>query len=283
LPSAANGVTGLKPTWGRVSRAGAFELAATFDHVGPLTRSAADAGAMLGVIAGADADDPTASHEPVPDYLGAQGGNLRGLRIGLDEELAFGKSEKIVEQSIRSALEAMVSLGAVVVAVRVPDIDAVAASYLPLSGVQTAVAHAETYPSKREHYGKALADIIDKGRSLSATEYHRFQLRLLNFRSQLHGLFKRVDILALPVLPFSIPTIWSLVDPTDDMIQSIVRFTAPFSMSGHPTINFPCGFAGNRGPISLQLVGAYFRELMLIRSACAFQRDTDWHTRRPLP
>ena len=283
LPSAANGVTGLKPTWGRVSRAGVFELAAMFDHVGPLARSAADAGAILSVIAGADADDPTASHEPVSDYLAAQNGDLHGLRIGLDEELAFGKTEKIVEQSLRSSLEVMASLGAEMVAVQVSDLDAVGACYLPLSGVQTAVAHAETYPSKREDYGKALSDIIEKGRSLSATEFHRHQLLLLNFRSRLHGLFNHIDLLALPVLPFSIPTIQSLANTTDDVIQSIIRFTAPFSMSGHPTINFPCGFADNRGPISLQLVGSYFGESMLIKAAHAFQQNTDWHRRRPLP
>ena len=254
-----------------------------FDHVGPLARSAADAGAMLSVIAGADADDPTASHEPIPDCSTALDAHLDGLRIGLDEELAFGKTEEIVQRSLRSSLGVMTSLGAELVAVQVSDVDAVAASYLPLSGVQTAVAHAENYPSKREDYGRALSDLIEKGRSLSATEFYRFQLLLLNFRSRLHGLFKSVDVLALPVLPISIPTIQSLVNPTDDVIQSIVRFTAPFSMSGHPTINFPCGFADNRGPISLQLVGPLFGESILIKTAGAFQKNTDWHRRRPLP
>jgi len=283
LPSAANGVTGLKPTWGRVSRAGAFELAPMFDHVGPLARSAADAGAMLSVIAGADADDPTASHDPVPDYSTALNANLDGLRIGLDEELAFGKTEEVVGQSLRSSLAVMTSLGAKLVAIQLPDVGAVAASYLPLSGVQTAVAHAETYPTKREGYGKALSDIIEKGRSLSAMEYHKYQLLLLTFRSMLHGLFTRIDLVALPVLPFPIPTIQSLVNPSDDVIQSIVRFTAPFSMSGHPTINFPCGFDHDRGPISLQLVGPYFGEPTLIRTADAYQSNTEWHKRRPLP
>lgn len=283
LPSAVNGVTGLKPTWGRVSRAGAFELAAMFDHVGPLTRSAADAGAILSVIAGADVDDPTASHDPVPDYLDLRDVNLHGLRVGLDEELAFGKTEEIVKRSLRSSLAVVSSLGAELVSIQLPNLDAVAACYIPLSGAQTAVAHAETYPSKRESYGKALSDLIEKGRSLNAMEFHKYQIMLMNFRSTLHGLFKRVDLLALPVLPFPVPTVRSLINPGHEIIQSIVRFTAPFSMSGHPTINFPIGFADNGGPISLQLIGPYFGEHILIKVAAAFQENTDWHKRTPLP
>ena len=114
-------------------------------------------------------------------------------------------------------------------------------------------------------------------------EFHRYQIMLMNFRSMLHGLFKRVDLLTLPVLPFSVPTVRSLINPGHEVIQSIVRFTAPFSMSGHPTINFPIGFADNGGPISLQLVGPYFGEQILIRVAAAFQENTDWHKRAPLP
>jgi amidase len=84
FPSAANNVTGLKPTWGRVSRYGVFELAATLDHIGPMARSAGDCGAILGAIAGADAKDPTAVLEPVPDYLANLNGSLRGTRVGVD-------------------------------------------------------------------------------------------------------------------------------------------------------------------------------------------------------
>jgi amidase len=283
LPAAVNGVTGLKPTWGRVSRAGVFELAALFDHIGPLARSAADTGAVLGAIAGADPNDPTASYEPVPDYLADLSANLHGLRIGLDEELAFGETEVVVEQSVRAGLEVFVSLGAELVKVEAPSVDAVARRYLQLSGVQTAVAHAETYPSNREEYGSALSHVIQLGRNLSATEYHSFQLLLMDFRSRLHGLFKGIDLLALPVLVSPAPTIKRMAGTNEEVIHSIIRFTAPFSMSGHPTINFPCGFAAGRAPISLQLVGPNFREASLVKAGNAFQQVTDWHKRRPIP
>jgi amidase len=201
----------------------------------------------------------------------------------LDEELAFGETEKVVEQSTRAALEVFVSLGIELVKVEAPNVDAVARQYLQLSGVQTAVAHAETYPSKREEYGSALSHVIELGRNLSATEYHSSQLLLMDFRSRLHGLFKRIDLLAFPVLVFPVPTIKQMASTTEQVIHSIIRFTAPFSMSGHPTINFPCGFAAGRAPISLQLVGPYFREVSLVRAGNAFQQITDWHKVRPIP
>jgi|SRR5271170_5101296 len=283
LPAAANGVTGLKPTWGRVSRAGVFELAALFDHVGPFARTAADAGAILSAIAGADPRDPTASSEPIPDFSTNLESDLRGLRIAIDEEQVFGKTDVVVGQSIRSALEVFSSLGVEIAPLKLPDLDAIASRYLPLSGPQTAVAHAETYPSNRNDYGTALSRVIELGRDMSATEYHKYQLQLTNFRSELHRLFKENDLLAFPVLQFPVPTIEQLATTTDDVIRSIIRFTAPFSMSGHPTINFPCGFSGGRAPISLQLVGPFLAEIVLVRAANAFQRQTDWHRRRPIP
>lgn len=111
FPSAANGCTGLKPTWGRVSRYGVFELAATLDHIGPMTRSAADAGAMLSVIAGADPNDPTASLEPVPNYLAGMKRGIRGLRIGIDPIWNTHRVEDGVKQTVDAALKVIRDLG----------------------------------------------------------------------------------------------------------------------------------------------------------------------------
>jgi amidase len=144
-------------------------------------------------------------------------------------------------------------------------------------------AHAETYPARRAEYGIALSDVIELGRSLNGMEHHRLMLQVMDFRCRLHALFEEADLLALPVLPFPVPTVERAARMTDEVIHSIIRFTSPFSMSGHPTINMPCGFADNKGPISLQFVGPYFGEVALIKAASAFQRETGWHKRRPLP
>ena len=121
LPSSMNGLTGIRPTWGRVSQAGIFELAATLDQVGPMARSAADAAAMLGVIAGADPDDPTASLEPVPDFLAEIDGGANGLRIGVDEGYAFGGVDPQIVEAVSEAIEVWRSLGAQIVSVDFPD------------------------------------------------------------------------------------------------------------------------------------------------------------------
>jgi amidase len=283
FPAAVNAVTGLKPTWGRVSRAGVFELAATFDHVGSLARSAADAAAVLGAIAGPDPDDPTAAQAPVPDYLSNLDGNLQGMRIGLDEAVALGCCEPPVERAIRDALKVLEACGAEIVAIRLPDVAAMARAYLALSGVQTAVAHIHTYPSRREEYGTALSSVIELGRRLNAIEYHGLQLQLLDFRSRLHALFSDIDLFAAPGMHRQVPTIEQYDGMTPEATEDLVRFASPFSMSGHPTMSFPCGFAANKSPFSLQLVGPHFGEAALIKAADAFQRETDWHKRRPIP
>jgi amidase len=283
LPAASDGVTGLLPTWGRVSRAGVFELAALLDHVGPLARSAVDAAAVLAAIAGSDPDDPTASLAPVPDYLADLGKDLRGTRIGLDNELAFAVTEPVIEQAVRAALDVLTSLGAEIVAVSAPDVRPLVKGYLPLSGVQTAVAHADTFPSRREDYGTALSSVIDLGRRQSAMDYHRLLLKQTEFRCRLDAMFQEVELLATPVLPFAVPTLGRMASMTDDVIESLIRFTAPIAASGHPAIAVPCGFTSNRAPISLQLIGPNFSEERLIRVANAFQQETDWHKQRPIP
>ncbi len=123
FPSAANGNTGLKPTWGRVSRHGSFELAASLDHIGPMCRSATDAAIMLGAIAGADPNDPTARLDPVPDYLAAADGDLRGVRIGFDERYALDDVDTDTRRAVEDALATVRGLGAEIVALRFPDVE----------------------------------------------------------------------------------------------------------------------------------------------------------------
>jgi amidase len=283
LPAAVNGVTGLMPTWGRVSRAGVFEFAATLDHVGPLTRSAADAGVVLGVMAGPDPDDPTASFEPVPNYVADLSTDLHSLRIGVDADLVFAKTSADMQVAIRDALHVWESLGAKLVGLQLPDTMPIVKAYLGLSGVPAAVAHAATYAAHREEYGQALSAVIELGRSLTATEYHRLQLLQMEFRGRMNAVLQSADVILLPVLPFAAPTLERMRDNSDEAIEEIVRYTSPIDVSGHPAIAIPCGLAEGHRPVSLQLVGPHFGEGLLVAVADAFQRQTDWHRHRPLP
>src|SRR6185437_12629938 len=141
-PSAANGVTGLKPTWGRVSRYGVFELAATLDHVGVMARSAADTAALLNVIAGGDPEDPTALLDPVPDYLAATSQGVSGLRIGIDTAWNNDDVDSATRAVVSEAAEVLRTLGATMVEVEFPDVTQAVADWPPNCDVEAAVAHA---------------------------------------------------------------------------------------------------------------------------------------------
>ncbi len=191
FPCAANGLTGLKPTWGRVSRYGVFELAATLDHVGPMTRSARDAAAMLGVIAGADDKDPTALQDPVPDYLADIGRGLRGTRVGIAPAWTEAVADAPTRRAIAAAVDIVRGLGAEIREVTFPDIAPMVEDWFPLCGVETAVAHEKTYPSRKSEYGPALSGVIELGRGLSGMDYQKIILRRNDFRGCVAALFRR--------------------------------------------------------------------------------------------
>ena len=168
FPSAANGLTGLKPTWGRVSRHGAFDLAASLDHIGPMTRSAYDAAVMLQAMAGVDERDPTTSREPVPDYLAGIESGLSGLTIGVDPVWNSFGTDAVTQKLVAEAVETCRDAGARMVEVRFPDAKSIVSSWTPLCGIEAAVAHEATYPARRDRYGPALAKLIDLGRASRA-------------------------------------------------------------------------------------------------------------------
>jgi amidase len=148
FPSTMNGVTGLKPTWGRVSRAGVFALAQSMDHIGPMARTAADAAALLGAIAGPDPDDPTALQSPVPDYLAGIGAGVTGLRIGIDRTLIAAGADADMVRATEEAAAVLTQIGASVQEVNFPSPDDVVRVAIPLCSVEAAVAHEATYPSR---------------------------------------------------------------------------------------------------------------------------------------
>jgi amidase len=283
-PSAANGVTGLKPTWGRVSRYGVFELAPTLDHVGPMARSAADAGALLGAIAGRDPNDPTAVLDPVPDYLAAVGRHVRGLRVGIDPAWNGDDVAPATQAVLAEAAEVFRALGGTIVDVKFPDVTQAIADWAPNCAVEAAVAHAATYPARKDDYGPVLASVIEAGRALSGVDYQRILLRRLDLRGRVAALFTSIDLLLTPVHPFAPLTLATIrtLGEQPELVAGLQRYTCPFDMTGHPTITLPGGFSIEGLPIGLQLVATHLGEATLIRAGAAFQGLTTWHRRRPL-
>jgi amidase len=283
FPSAANGLTGLKPTWGRVSRYGAFELAATLDHIGPMTRSAADAGAMLGAIAGADAKDPTASQLPVPDYLADTAKGLAGLRVGIDTRWATEGVDAPTRAVFDAAVAAVKTLGGEVREVRFPDPTQAIEDWFPLCGMEAAVVHEQTYPSRKDMYGPAVAGLIDLGLAQRGVDYQKIVLRRHDFSGKVRAMFQDIDLLLIPATGIASPTMERMAQMgvDADLMAAMLRYTCPFDMTGSPTITLPGGFTPAGMPVAFQFVARHFDEALLVRAGAAFQQATDWHRRHP--
>jgi amidase len=283
FPSAAQGLTGLKPSWGRVSRYGVFELAATLDHVGPMTRSAKDAAAMLAAIAGPDPKDPTAFQDAVPDYLATIAGGVAGLRIGTDPAWTSGSADAETQAVVAAALEVFKGLGAEIVEVSFPDIRQAVQDWFPLCGVETAVAHARTFPAQRESYGPALAGLIELGRSLSGLDFQRIILRREDLRGRVNALLTEIDLLLIPAMGFAAPSLAKMgtLGTDEALMNSLLGFTCPFDMTGHPSLTMPGGFTPAGLPVTFQIIGAHKAEGLLCQAGHAFQQATDWHQRHP--
>lgn len=284
FPSSMNGITGLKPTWGRVSRAGVFALAESMDHIGPMTRSAIDAAALLGVIAGADPDDPTAVQDSVPDYLAEIDGGVRGLRIGIDRGLIAAGADDDVMRVTEEACATFASLGADIRDVVFPAPDQIVRDAVLLCAVEAAVAHEATFPARAGEYGPVLAGLLETGRKADGLTLAKILQRRHAFSGHLAALFGDIDLLLMPVMNTAAPTLAFLAETMNDpeARYARVRFTAPFDMSGSPALTLPGGATAEGVPVGFQIVGRHLDEATILRAGHAFQQMTRWHARRPV-
>jgi amidase len=269
FPSAMNGLTGLKPTWGRVSRAGVFALADSLDHIGPMCRTAIDCAHVLGVIAGADGDDPTAVPLPVPDYAATIAAGVKGKRIGVPANLQDLDGD--ARRALDGAVAALGRAGATLVDVTLPSsFNQASYDWVPLCAVEAAVAH-------------VLTGLLDLGRRLSATDLAKLQQRRAALTGTLNTLMDSVDFLLMPAMGTAAWSIEALQragrDP--DSVAARLRYTAPFDLSGHPALTLPGGVTGDGVPVGFQIVGRTFDEAGILAAGHAYQQASDWHLKRP--
>jgi amidase len=283
FPSTMNGLTGLKPTWGRVSRAGVFALADSMDHIGPMARSAADAAAMLGAIAGPDPDDPTALQDAPPDYLAGIDGGVGGLRIGIDHALIAGCADADMARITEEAAAVFAQLGAELRDIHLPPLDQIARDGVLLCAAEAAVAHAATYPSRASEYGPVLTGHLEIGRKLDGLALARIVQRRLVFIGQMAALFGDVDLVLLPAMNVAAPSLaWMAAMAADPEARfARIRFTAPLDMSGSPSLTLPGGATEAGLPLGFQIVGRHLDEALILRAGHAYQQATTWHARRP--
>jgi len=283
IPSAWCGVVGLKPTYGRVSRYGVFPLAMTLDHLGPMTRSVADAAAVLEAIAGRDGRDATSLDEPIPACRDALAKGVRGLRIGLDDDYVGAMAHPDVLAALSAALEVLKEQGAEIVPVRGPDVTPTLEAWFALCSTEAVVGHAETYPSRAAQYGPSFRSFLEYGSNLCAADYARAHLVRVEFGRRFQAVFDEVDVYACPGNFLAAPPV-SVVDPYGPITPALapfMRFSAPFNFSGNPTLSLPMGFDGGGLPLGLQFVGPLLGEAVLCQAGQAFEQATDWHRRHP--
>jgi len=301
-PAAFCGITGLKPTYGRVSRYGMVAFASSLDQGGPMAQSAEDCAHLLGAIAGHDLRDSTSVARVVPDYLAELDTPLAGLKIGLPKEYFGDGLDSEVEGAIRDAIKVYESLGAKVCEVSLPHTHLAVPAYYVIAPAE-ASSNLSRYDGVRfGHRCENPVDLEDlykrsraegfgdevKRRILIGTHtlsegffdaYYRKaqQVRRL-IRQDFMDAFEEVDVLMGPAAPTPAFDLGAKKDPVSMYLQDI--YTIAINLAGIPGISVPAGFAGKR-PIGLQILGQHFAESQLLNVAHQFQQATDWHRRHP--
>jgi aspartyl-tRNA(Asn)/glutamyl-tRNA(Gln) amidotransferase subunit A len=277
-PSAFCGIVGLKPTYGRCSRAGVVTLSWTLDHAGPMARTVEDCAYLLQAIAGHDPRDPASSTAPVDDYVVSLGQPIRGLRVGVaSRDFFFDGVEPEIVAAFEDAMRTLRGLGADVRDVDIPHIwDS--PSYMVILASEAFAYHEKDLRERPELYGDVVRDRLMSGGLYTSVEYvQAMRLRERLRRAQLDVL-RSVDVLATP----GATTVASTFTQAWDTAAGPSRTnTSPFNISGLPALALPCGFSSDGLPLSLQLAGRPFDEATIFRVAHAYERATEWHRRRP--
>lgn len=283
FPSACNGLTGVKPTWGLISRYGIFDLAATFDHLGPMARSAADAAAMLQTLAGWDPNDTTSLSTPVPNYLAALDGiyGARGVKIGLDWDFVATDADPVTIGFIEDAVTVLEEIGALTQDVKFPSVDNLLKMNMAATMAETAAHHDATYPSQADKYGPSVKQMIELGRTATAVDIGKGIIERRKFRGAVIRMFDDIEVFIMPVFKLGTPTWSEMRAQVAESFDLIGKFTSPINATGTPTVTLPVGYTDDGRPVAMQLAGAPGSEALLLKVAHAYQQATDWHTRRP--
>ena len=302
-PAALVGITGLKPTYGRVSRYGMIAFASSLDQAGVLTQTAEDAALLLGAMAGFDPRDSTSVDEPVPDYVAELSKPLKGLRIGLLKEFFDEGLEPRNAKLVREALEVYRRLGAETIEVSLPNLPLSVPTYYVVAPAECS-SNLSRFDGVRFGYRaqnpRDLMDLYKRSRGegfgaevkrrimtgtyvLSAGYYDAYYLKAQKVRQLISDdfrrAFKQVDVLMGPTSPTPAFKIGAKVDDPITMYLNDI-YTIGANLAGLPGISVPCGFV-DALPVGLQIIGPHFGEARLLNAAHAFQKETDWHTRVP--
>ncbi len=286
IPSAFCGVVGLKPTHGRVSRYGLMPVAFSLDQAGPLARTVRDCARLAAVIAGADSDDPTASGEGVPDYEAGLERSVKGVRIGVPRAYFYDRVTGEVEQAIAAAQEVFRGMGAEVLDVELPDIQALQDVTNIIQAAEAAAVHRKWMAERPGDYSAQVLGRLQPGLYIPATRYlEALELRGVMTERYLSDVFAKVDVLHIPGASFPAPSLAEADVQADpgyrEMLFEVARCTRPINFLGLPALGMPMGFSAGGLPLGFQLVGRPFAEGLLLNLGHLYQKETGWHERAP--
>jgi len=301
-PSSLCGITGLKPTYGRVSRYGMIAYASSLDQAGPMTQTAEDAALVLNVMAGFDEKDSTSAERDVEDYTASLNDSIKGLTIGLPKEFFSDGLDDEVASQVMAAVKEFEAMGATVKEVSLPNSAYAIPTYYivapcecssnlsRLDGVRYGYRCEDPKDlddlylrSRTEGFGEEVKRRIMIGAyALSAGYYDAYYLKAQKTRhlisEDFKKAFKEVDVIMGPVSPTTAFDLGSVKDPVSMYLADIYTLSA--NLAGLPGMSIPAGFAQNL-PVGLQLIGNYWSESKLLNIAHQFQQQTDWHTQAP--
>jgi aspartyl-tRNA(Asn)/glutamyl-tRNA(Gln) amidotransferase subunit A len=287
FPAGCTNLVGLKPTYGRVSRAGAMPLSPTLDHVGPLTRTVEDAALLLGAVAGHDPDDPTTSRRPVPDYRAGIDAGVHGLRIAVPRAHEV-EIDPEVQALLDGGVDVLRRLGATIVPVDLPTFALMNAWRRDIMMAEAAAIHRHWLDTRRDDYNPTTLARMLPGLAIAAVDYlEALRRRGPAVEAFVAAVLRDADLLHLPVMPVPVPRIdASDIGAQADWAGYINRlgwFMGPINYLGLPAIALPVGFTQDGLPNAMQLVGRPFDEPTLLRAGRAFERETGFFRRAPPP
>jgi aspartyl-tRNA(Asn)/glutamyl-tRNA(Gln) amidotransferase subunit A len=280
IPASLCGVSGIKPTYGRVSLRGVVPLSWSLDHAGPMARTAYDCALILSVIAGYDPRDPTCADRPVEEYTDGIEASLAGVRIGVPRNWFFdeGFTEPEITRIVRASRDVFASLGATISDIDFPgplDWDASVAF-----GAESAWYHKENVAAHPDKYSEPTRLRIEMQQNVTGMDYQRARWQQLELQQGVRELFRGIDLVLTPTSPIPPMRIeeapaWQ---PSGNLLA---RNTSPFNVAHVPTVSVTCGFDSLGLPVGLSLAGRWWDEALVLRAAHAYQTATDWHMKRP--
>lgn len=288
-PASMCNISGLKVTYGRVSRFGAIAYASSLDTVGPMAKYVSDLAIILNHIAGGDAKDASSSSQPVDNYVNQLSQSLKGKVIGLPKEFFGQGTDPEVKSIILTAVKKFEEFGATIQEISIPILEASIPIYYMIAASETS-SNLARYNGVR--FGTDRSQFTDENNrriilgtyALSAGYadelYKKAQKARTELIHQFNQAFENVDVLMGPVTPMTVPKIGELIgDPLQNMLSDL--FTVSVNITGVPALSIPAGFSGNNLPVGLQIIGKKFHEGQILAFGHQYQQVTDWHTRKP--